>query len=506
MLKGERGASAIAVTASLLLLIGMAAIAIDVGAGFNERRLDQATADVSVLAGALEYGLGQSAQSVVDEVKAYVDANVQPVTAAEWTACTDPGVLSLPTNTMAGVVGGSQCISFELSPDEARLRVRVPDRQTNTSFGRVLGMTNLITSAAAEATIFETSNGAFPAGVYANTGPGAEFCIKTGPNPKDSCDGPKTGDFGSFNPWFYTELDPGGISSLCTSGNQPAPLSRAMADGLDHRLGTTPVSPGTLVNGGTCPGQPGPLNPHQLDSGGGYSNADVTAGMVMGGSWDGIYSGRLARGPYVGEVDGSGTPGVINVFGVSLDNRPLWTYIDPSLADQPECSAAAGVPGTPTFPFTATDGMGFSRVLNDWDDAEQLMRDCLAAETDQLFSTDIDTAPRLATVPQYHQLAALPNNSCCYDILDFVPIFIQGLWTDEGPGWTCAGVFVSPGSYCRHDPGMVGNINHNSPGQRRIDSASALVLACEHLPPPTCQAISSGGSLQNQFYVTELTK
>jgi hypothetical protein len=53
---------------------------------------------------------------------------------------------------------------------------------------------------------------------------------------------------------------------------------------------------------------------------------------------------------------------------------------------------------------------------------------------------------------------------------------------------------------------MVGNINHNSPGQRRIDSASALVLACEHLPPPTCQAISSGGSLQNQFYVTELTK
>ena len=50
----ERGASALLVALSMLMLLGFAALAVDIGAGFNERRQDQNAADAAVLGGALE--------------------------------------------------------------------------------------------------------------------------------------------------------------------------------------------------------------------------------------------------------------------------------------------------------------------------------------------------------------------------------------------------------------------------------------------------------------------
>ena len=49
----ERGATAVLVAASLFMLMGFAALVVDVGAGFNERRQDQSAADFAVLGGAL---------------------------------------------------------------------------------------------------------------------------------------------------------------------------------------------------------------------------------------------------------------------------------------------------------------------------------------------------------------------------------------------------------------------------------------------------------------------
>ncbi|HUP14512.1 MAG TPA: pilus assembly protein TadG-related protein [Acidimicrobiia bacterium] len=501
----ERGATAILVAICLLLLMGMAALAIDISAAKNERRLDQNGADSSVLAGALEYALGGSAQSVVDEAKLFVDNNVRIVPGTDWTACVDPQALAVLSSSIPGITGGSGCISFQFGPDDALMRVRVPNQQTGTSFGRVLGVNQIATFAAAEATIFETANGSFPAGVFAGASGGDEFCIKTGSaGGRDSCGGSTTGDFGSFQPYFYTEFGIGPQTSLCASGNAPAPLSRSMADGLDHRLGTTPTQPGTRENGDDCPGFPGPLNPNRVDSGGGYSNNDITDGLVMGGRWPGnsdLFTGRLTRGPYVGQVD-AGTGGVFSLFGRSLDNRPLWTYIDPTEADSVSCQRAAEMPGTPSFPFSPSSGP----AIADWAAAEDLMQQCLAQETDLLFTSDIANTHRLSSVPQYHQATALGSNACCYDIRNFVPIFIQGLWTNEGPQWTCNGVTVVSGSHCQHDPGMQGSISIAASGQQKVDSASALVIDCNQLPVPVCQSVAGSGAGDNAFFVLELTR
>jgi len=486
--RDDRGATALLIALALVLIMGMAAYAIDISAAKNERRLDQNGADASVLAGALEFALGGSAQSIIDEAKAYIALNVRPVSAADWSACTDVDALPLLSSSIPGVVGGSNCISFQFAPDDSLMRVRVPNQRTNTTFGRVLGATEIQTFAAAEATIFETSNGAFPSGIFDGVGPGAEVCIKTGTaGGRDSCGASTTGDFGNFNPYFYTELSAGPQFSLCASGNQTQPLSRAVADGLDHRLGTTPVSPGNRTNGGDCPGFPGPLNPNRVDSGGGYSNNDVTSGLITGGAWPSnsdSFSGRLTRGPYVSSA--------ITIFGEAIDNKPLWEFIDPAEADHPDCIAAAAL-----NPGTVADVLA----------AEVVMRDCLANESDQLFSSDLANTMRLATVPQYHQAAPLPSNSCCYDIQIFLPAFIQGLWTAFGGQWTCDNVFVDPGGgFCMHEPGMEGEIDISASGQQRVDSASAIVLGCYHLPAPLCQTISGGGSAGNQFFELELTR
>jgi Flp pilus assembly protein TadG len=487
-MRSQRGATALIVALTLLLMMGMAAFAIDISAAKNERRLDQNGADASVMAGALQFALGGSAQSIIDEAKAFVATNVRPVSAADWTACTDPDALPILSTSIPGVVGTSPCISFQFAPDDSLIRVRVPNQRTNTTFGRVLGVTQVETFAAAEATIFETANGAFPAGVFAGTAAGAEVCIKTGTaGGRDSCGASTTGDFGNFNPYFYTELGSGPQSSFCRDGNQPGGLARAMADGLDHRLGTSPTSPGNRINGGDCPGFPGPLNPNQVDSGGGYSNLDVTNGLVAGSAWPGggdSFSGRLTRT----NVDPQ-----FEIFNRSIDNKPLWEYIDTSQSLTGACQTAAALNPTTVPEFLA---------------AEDTMQACLASQNSQLFDNSIGATMRLATVPKYHQASPLGSNACCYDIADFVPIFIQGLWTDYSvQQWTCTGVFVDAGGgFCMHEPGMQGEISVPAQGSQRVDSASALVLECEQLPAPLCQTISGGGSPGNEFFTIELTR
>ena len=501
----EKGATAILIAVSLLLLMGMAAFAIDLSAAKNERRLDQNGADSAVLAGALEYALGGSAQSIVNEAKTFVNSNVRPVAGSEWAACVDAEALPILSSSIPGVAAGSPCISFGFAPQIGSMRVRVPTQQTPATFGRAMGVTQIATFAAAEAGIFDTANGSFPAGVLSGASAGDEFCLKTGSaGGRDSCGASTTGDFGSFQPYFYTEFGSGPQNSLCDSGTSPASLSRAMADGLDHRFGTTPSIGTGRINGDDCPGFPGPINPNRVDSGGGYSNTDVTNGLVEGGRWPSnsdVFSGRLTRGPYVGQVD-AGTAGSFSMFTRSLDNRPLWTYIDPAVADDPNCQRAAEMPGTPTFPFAPSSGP----VVTDWDAAEDLMQACLAQENDLLFTPDIANTHRLSSVPQYHQSSPLGSNACCYDIRNFVAVFIQGLWTNEGAQWTCTGVTVVPGSYCQHEPGMQGSISITAAGQRKVDSASALILGCEQLPAPVCQMTAGGGSGDEAFFIMELTR
>ena len=486
----ERGVSAVLVAASLLMIMGMAAIAIDYSAALSDRRQDVGAADTSALAGALELGLlgaQNPFQGVVDEAKNVADANTtDAITQSAWDACIDPEALAIvSTDPSLGVTGGSPCISF--SADFTEIRVQLPNQLTETTFGRVLGVDAIPTSAAAEASLIRTlgSSGSFPTGALSGTSAGEEFCVKAStPSAASNCDSFSTGNFADFNPYFYTNI-PGPQDPTCASGANPNQLAWVMANGIDHELGRTDViqPAGTRRNGADCPGTPGPVLPYQVDTGSGYSNQDITNGLVSGGTYSGNYSGRLNRGP---SQDSAAV-----VFGETLDNRPLWDFINDAGPLDADCETVRAYPAQPGWTTKA-----------EWDDAKALMASCLANETGVMFDSTLLSSARFTTIPIFHQASTIGNNSCCYDIAGGLPIFIESIYTSDT--LTCTGeIALLPATMaCRYDAGMQGSIL-GPPGTSRIESASAFVISASHFPEDIAQELGGGGAA---FVRVELTR
>ncbi len=63
----DKGATAVFIAFSMVMIIGSVAIAVDLGLGFNDRRVDQTSADTGVMSGAVELVLGSSNDTVVTE-------------------------------------------------------------------------------------------------------------------------------------------------------------------------------------------------------------------------------------------------------------------------------------------------------------------------------------------------------------------------------------------------------------------------------------------------------
>ena len=70
----------------MVVLMGFAAFAVDIGNQYAHRREAQGAVDASVLAGAVESTLsGANEQTVVDEILTFVDTNLgETVTASQW--------------------------------------------------------------------------------------------------------------------------------------------------------------------------------------------------------------------------------------------------------------------------------------------------------------------------------------------------------------------------------------------------------------------------------------
>lgn len=502
----DRGVSMIFVAITLLVLMGFAALAVDYGLGVTERRLDQNSVDTAALSGGVELIVSGDPQGMVDTIKTYVNNNLdRTVTNADWAACTDPGALATLSTSIPGVTNGSPCISLGDSDDGVafgRLRVRVPNQTTEAVFSRLIGSLGLTTSAVAEVQLEDLlASGAFPAAVFSGAAAGDFFCIKTGTSGQASCGDPSTGDFGNFLPYFYTDLNPGGTDTTCVSGNQVQPLSRSMADGIDHFLGISGNPVGSRRNGANCPGFPGPLFPDRVDSGGGNSTNDVTDGLITGGNYDGAFTGRLTRQLW-------GAPyGTASIFTHNIDNRPLWSYIDTSVLDAAasppaSCYAAAAGPDSHTNSADPVAELAFQT-------AKTNLANCLADPNtpDSVLHEDLYDSPRLTIVPRYWEASPLPSNSCCYNIKAFVPVFLDGIWTAEGPQWTCDGGMIrdSANGFCKHEPGRSGTIHINASGQRKLSSAGAYVLNCELLPgveepAEKCKKVESGGT-ENEIFI-----
>ena len=486
------GASAVLVALVMLVLMGFAAVAVDIGLGFNERRLDQTGVDASALGGSLEMVITDQSnpvQAAVDHVYQMVDTNLgRTVALQDWLNCTDLNALFYTADDpMFNTSDASPCISF--STNFNTIRVRVPDQDVDTFFGKIIGFDTIAISAAAEAqrNIDWGGGGDFPSGVFSGTQAGDVLCIKTGPGGQESCGDPTTGNFGFFRPYFYSAVD-GDDSTICTTGEQPFSIPRAIADGLDHEFSghQDPSISGGIdrINGLWCQtsSTPGPPFPNMVRNTSGYSNADVTSGLITGGIWPGSYPGRLDRGPY---QDGATT-----LFDVSIDNRPLWDFI-PNGTD-------FGVLGAPACDLAKVH----PRFVADTTARDTAFSDTVACMTEvlntapggpfPLFSTEILTSQRLGHAPLFWETGFCGFASCEYHIRGLIPLFIDGLWAGTSPSFNCNADFEDTGTMCIARAGLQGSMSVSAPGQQRIDSASAIALDCALMPSGTCPALQDG--------------
>ena len=488
--RDESGVTIILFALTVVVLLIMASFAVDLGQTYNERNQDQASADSSVLSGALKLFTtpANPLGAAVAEARDFVDRDLaRSVPAAAWTNCTDSGHLYWTSNDPAlGVANASQCISFDQG--FTKMRVVVPTQQVRTAFASVIGINSLSATALAEAGAAGSgAAGTLPFSVFSGATAGNETCLKGGTNASSSsdCGGSTNGQFGAFNPYFYTAVN-GNPASICTSGDQTQPLARAVADGLDHRLGFySPYNVGDPErrNGSGCPQAALPALPNTVDRSQGFSSNDVTFGFLAGGAWPSntdAFTGRLTRGPYVSAN--------VSIFGRNIDNSPLWAFIT-SNANLPASCVTARAQPTSFSPVSAPLYKAtMKQCLVDWAAPN--------ATYDQLFVTDLGRSPRFASVPKFAETQNAAGTF--FHVVGFVPVFVEAIYSGVPSNGTCTNSVpnaIPPnsgnGTTCIHEPGLATTMAQNNNANGRLDSVSGLVLGCRMLARDQCQALST---------------
>lgn len=505
----DSGATALLIAGAMVLLMGLMAIAVDIGFGQTERRADQTAADAAALAGSLELVISEEAdglEAAIERVYEIVNDNLGRTLdyGTTWEPCTDPTPLFYTTKTDLGAANGSDCIS--LSENFNTFRVRLPDQVLETYFASVIGSDSIATSGAAEAERNSEFGGGgnVPFYVLSGTGIGAELCMKTGTNDHSSCGDPSSGNFGDFEPYFYGPVG-GDLSTICDKAHTPRPLARAISLGIDHEFSRYPPGGPERVNGFWCP-VPGPLLPNTILPGSGYSANDITNGLLKGETWPTgqPFPGRLRRNDALVTAQDLGTA---TIFGLSIDNRPLWDYIDltvitPSLPNCLYFTDPANQGHIPTSPSPEVA----------YEERREKLIFCLQEAHDnsvRLLTSDILDTPRLAAAPQVEDVLPPPNNSHHMHIVGLRPVFIDSLYADSNTAsFVCSGLdnwsFVG---VCVHRAGLDGSMTVTPPGQRVFQSVGAIVLSCEVLPDGACPTLQDpSGSGLTFLYDLQLTK
>jgi hypothetical protein len=326
---------------SMLLLMGVAALVVDIGLAMNERRQDQSAADVGALT-ALQLAKpspGCSGSTCLTEARvnganAAIDVandSLDDPTLADWSNAALCG--TAPAGFTVSSV--SACVAFTAGLDRAW--VRIPTIASPTHFGRLLGDEEISVSAHAIADQgFENPGPVLPFLLPGNAGDTDYNCLKTGPNPSwGVCeDLPSSGNFGSMD--FFLYGNPARNTTAKCSGDTNGRLVSNIARGVDHPLGKHPTGSGPGIEEPSNCGNLG-AEPDMAQGQPGVGSA-LEAGLVYGGSG---YS--LDGSPYDGRIeDGSGFK-VRNAGGgqpqTKVDDTPLWDYLK-STTTIPSCNGA----------------------------------------------------------------------------------------------------------------------------------------------------------------------
>lgn len=444
----------------MLLIMGMAALVIDVGAGFNERRQDQSAADVASLAavqfarpgtgcGSTSACINAALTSGASEAIAVATASLDDPAAADWA---DPAKCSTPPADYTNISPVSNCVAF--TENLQRAWVRIPTIDVETTFGGFLGVLALQTSAQAEAEGDLRSGSILPFLLPGNAGNTTYNCLKTSGNPSwgDCDDLPTTGNFGSMDVFLYGNYKMG--TTIECTGDTNGRLLSNIARGVDHPMRQHPTGLGPGVEEQTmCPiwyaepnmalGQPG-------------VGSNLDAGLTHGGSvhsLTGPYPGRLSQGGNRITVRGpqGGNP------TTSIDDTPLWDYLRPFPLGHP-CGSVSDV-------------LSMQNCLENWDPlADQV-----------IFVPDISDAFRFGFVPEMWEDDFGPPGSL-YRIETFRPVYLDS--TFYGCSALSCEIVHTPGiadsGPCGPDP--VSTCGTPGSGIRGLEAVTAFILEAGMMP------------------------
>jgi Putative Flp pilus-assembly TadE/G-like len=476
--KSERGATALLVAISMLVLMGFAALAIDIGLGMNERRQDQSAADVGALA-AVQFarpnpgcsGAACFTQAVAQGANAAIDvanSTLDDPSLADWSNAALCG--APPTGFTVTPV--SPCVAF--TPNFARAWVRIPTIASPTYFGKLFGRDEVSVSAHAIADQkFGNPGPVLPFLVPGNAA-GADYnCLKSGPNPSwGVCqDLPAVGNFGSMDFFIYGNPDRN-TTKKCT-GDTNGRLVSNIARGVDHALGKHPTGSGAGIGeAANCPNLGAEPDMAQGQPGVGSSIED---GMLYGGT-----SYSLDGSPYDGRIeDGSGFK-VRNSGGgkpmVKVDNAPLWNFLRGGLPMQ--CSGV---------------------------DTSAEMLTCISwakANDVEIFDDDIVDSQRFGFTPQVAEPDFLTPGSS-YHIIGYQPVYVDT--TYYGCNATRCDIVHTPGvadsGAC---PAASAFITCGTPGtaSKGLVAVTAYILTADILPD-AAKAPSPGQAGQRRYNLSE---
>jgi hypothetical protein len=455
----ERGATALLVAMSMLVIMGFASLAVDIGMAMNERRQDQSAADVGALA-ALQFaepapgcsGAACFTQAETNGANAAIDvanATLDDPSLADWS---NAALCGAPPAGFS-LTPVSACVAF--TDNFGRAWVKIPTIASPTFFAKLFGGDQVnVTAFAIADQDFENPGPVLPFLLPGNAGGTDYNCLKTGPNPSwGPCeDLPGTGNFGSMDFFLYGNTDRN-TTEQCT-GDTNGRLVSNMARGIDHPLGIHPT--------GFGPGKEEPANCPNLGAGpdmaqgqSGVGSA-LEDGMLYGGSaysLDGTsYDGRIEDGSgFKVRNSGGSTP------EVKVDDVALWNYLK------------GGLTGTPCD--------------NVDEPAEMLACINWAKSTNtEIFKETIIESQRFGFTPEVKEPDFLTPGSY-YHIVGYRPVFIDT--TYYGCNASGCGIVHTPEipdmGECPPSPEFV---TCGTPGSKTkgLDAVTAYILEPEILP------------------------
>lgn len=472
-LNNERGTTLIFVAGAMFMIMGFATIAVDVSNRFIERRQDQSAADMGVMAGSID--LLNGVPAIRDQAMSYVRKNlIQSYSNAEWQTswetCLDPtknGGGAFAFQPLPAPAGWSVVTLDCLSMDPAGfVRVRVPDQFVDTTFGNVLGIAQLQSTANAISRFVPRGlGGVLPFGLGVGVGEGEHVCLSSGPTglAQDPCDGAATGNFGTLKGRMYgNPAIP--TPENCTSSPLSDTLAANIAAGIDHIVIPDPPNTAPEVRDECFNLLPNTLN--------------TDTGFPNNGAEEGIATGPITMIPGYEPRLQQGSNPARTVISYPLDDKPLWEYLNYSWPG----SAPAGVPA---------DCGGFNGGNFDWDPvipgnepnrSWEHMRECLedmvamGAGAPVIFDSAVGQSPRFAYIPQFHD-PDLGTGSSWIRIKKFKAAWLQGTWWKKGNNW----IEFQPGESCTDGAGGVLSDCTES-GSWAMKQLTGLVLPDAGLP------------------------